>query len=1820
MKEKEKDHGKVLIVDDTVSIINMVKTTLLNKGYQVLIATSGQNAIKSAQLAQPDLILLDILMPEMDGYETCKRLKKDNKTKDIPVLFMSALTDVFDKVKAFKLGAVDYVTKPINVEELLARINTQVSLYKMQQKLIETNILLEEKVEERTKELKENQKKYKTVADFNYDWEYWILPNGNFEYISPSCQRITGYSPEELINSPNLLEDIIVEEDRHNWQEHVEQEYISDSKEIVFRIKTKNGDIKWIGHVCRPVHNENGELNGIRVSNRDINDRILADIDLKKKTLELKERYEELLAAEEEIRATNDELKENAERLIKSEKRYKDFVNLSHEGIYRFEFTKPLNVKLPLRKQISWSLENLFLAECNFEYAKLCGYKSPDELVGKSIIQLFNGEQRAYDFIANFIKSSYTWNNLESVEILPDGREKNILNNVFGIINNGQLNEIWGTQLDVTERKQADEDVKIEKDKAQMYLDMARVIFVALNNKGEVTLLNQKGCELLELLQEEAIGKDWFENFIPSKVRETVKESFDRLIDNNLEPDEYYENAVLTSTGKEKIIAWHNIALKNNNGDVIGSLSSGEDITERKYAEEAYRTLVDNSLQGLIIIQDEKIKFANTQIAEISGYSIDEILSFSLEEIYSVVHEEDRDWVLTKIYDLINGIDENLRLEFRYVRKDGTALWTETYSSLVRFRGRKALQVTYIDITKRKNAELAIEKSEQSLKKIIKASSGVKGQAYFDAMTMALEEATDATFSFIGEYVDNKHIKTISLSYKGKILENLTYELKNAPCNSAFCKESCFYPEDVTTLFPKYQLINDMEIEAYIDTPVFNHNNECIGIIVSLYDKPMTDTTFVKSVFEVFAGKIAGEIERLKAEQRMEESENRFKALFKNMQSGVAIYEPVKNGTDFRFIGINKAAEKITRIKEEKIIGSTFLKEYPNMKKTPLYKGLQEVYKTGVGKSIEPFYYKDEIREGWRENRIYKLPSGEMVAIFEDITEQKKAQEVLSKSEARFKRTFENNPNIMLLADIESMTILDVNKAYSKTLGYEKEEVVNIPGKFTFSLPNNKGKKDIIKNLLKLERVEGIEILLRNKREKKMIGLAFAEPIDAKEKRIYIISLIDITERKKAESELLNEKTRVTNILQGTNAGTWDWNIQTDEISIDARWAGIIGYVFEELKPINADFWYNSIHPDDKDKTDIVLKKHLSGDREYYEAEFRQRHKSGRWIWISARGKVIEWTKDGKPLRMYGTHMDISERKYVEEKLHTTQMHYTDFINYSSDEISYWKAPRGLKIYFPVESQIDMLYEAECIDANKTLANKYGYDSKDKVIGKKFRELIKARTNDIAFRVFVTNHYQLKDYEVYTESIKTGTLYGIDSWFGAVEQDELKYIWMVSKDITDRKNAELALRGSEERFKAFMNNSPFFAYIKDENLDHVYSNDLVLENSLEPKGIFQPEVNKLLEQADNEVLKKKIPYKELEYISKLGGKDRWLRDIKFPIKLPDNKVLVGGVAIDITEQKKYEKELEKHRNHLELLVKERTDELVVSNEELQEANEELSKRKVTLENIIEELNNTQAKVIQSEKMASLGVLVAGVAHEINNPVNFINSSLTGLKNNLEFLSGYTKLYNQLSENTTEVIKKIEEKEKEASVEEVLEMFKRSIEIIEVGIERTTKIVTGLKSFARSDEKKLEQYDVHESIDNTLLILYNQFKNRIEIEKDFGKIPQIECFPGQINQVVMNILNNAIQSIEDKGKITITTGLVAAKKVSIEIKDTGKGIPKEKLQNIFDPFFTTKPVGKGTGLGLSISYGIIKDHNGDITVNSIERKYTAFKILLPIKQK
>ena len=330
--------------------------------------------------------------------------------------------------------------------------------------------------------------------------------------------------------------------------------------------------------------------------------------------------------------------------------------------------------------------------------------------------------------------------------------------------------------------------------------------------------------------------------------------------------------------------------------------------------------------------------------------------------------------------------------------------------------------------------------------------------------------------------------------------------------------------------------------------------------------------------------------------------------------------------------------------------------------------------------------------------------------------------------------------------------------------------------------------------------------------------------------------------------------------------------------------------------------------------------------------------------------------------------------------------------------------------------------------------------------------------------------------------------------------------------------------------------------------------------------------------------------------------------IYLPIKLKDR--IIGVITVQSFKKHAYE------RFHLDIL---RTlaayTAIALDNSyaylRLNEINEELTAT-------LEDLKQTQTQLVQSEKMASLGQLTAGVAHEINNPINFVSAGIDSLSNNYQDLGELLQKYAllQAGNDNNELLLEIDQLKKELDLDYLLIEIPQLLESIKAGANRTTEIIKSLRNFTRLDEDSLKKANINEGLDSTLVILRNQMSDRIEVIKEYEELPPINCYPGQLNQVFMNILNNAIQAVDGPGKIIIKT-LQQNGNVTISIKDTGKGMTEELKQRIFEPFFTTKDVGEGTGLGLSISYGIIEKHRGKIEVESAPGKGTEFIIQLPV---
>lgn len=297
---------------------------------------------------------------------------------------------------------------------------------------------------------------------------------------------------------------------------------------------------------------------------------------------------------------------------------------------------------------------------------------------------------------------------------------------------------------------------------------------------------------------------------------------------------------------------------------------------------------------------------------------------------------------------------------------------------------------------------------------------------------------------------------------------------------------------------------------------------------------------------------------------------------------------------------------------------------------------------------------------------------------------------------------------------------------------------------------------------------------------------------------------------------------------------------------------------------------------------------------------------------------------------------------------------------------------------------------------------------------------------------------------------------------------------------------------------------------------------------------------------------------------------------------------------------------------LEKNVNERTKELSASNEELNK----------TLEN----LKETQTQLVESEKMASLGQLTAGIAHEINNPINFVTSNINPLKRDIDIIIDVLTTIEKLGLSDAAAVdkqKQIDEYKEEVDFDYLKVEISNLLKGINEGAMRTAEIVKGLKIFSRLDEDDLKRADINEGLDSTIIIINNMLNNRIKIIKNYGNVPLIECYAGKLNQVFLNILSNSIYAIQKRfgenagGEIIIST-TNDNDHVVIKIKDNGTGMDTNTQKKIFEPFFTTKEVGEGTGLGMSIAFNTIKKHNGQITVNSIPNEGTEFNLQIPLK--
>lgn len=725
----------------------------------------------------------------------------------------------------------------------------------------------------------------------------------------------------------------------------------------------------------------------------------------------------------------------------------------------------------------------------------------------------------------------------------------------------------------------------------------------------------------------------------------------------------------------------------------------------------------------------------------------------------------------------------------------------------------------------------------------------------------------------------------------------------------------------------------------------------------------------------------------------------------------------------------------------------------------------------------------------------------------------------------------------------------------------------------------------------------------------------------------------DISERKTSELALQELTQQLQKAQEVAHLGHWSINVAEQKLSWSEEVFRIFGMTPDQQEPTFTEH-LQQVHPDDRAFLQERFTEALQGGPQNF--DIRIVHPDGEVRHINTRAELQ--FREGEVVRMFGTAMDITERVQAEATLRASEDKLRSLFDLS---------PLGIALN-------DM--QGQFTEANTAFETITGYN--------------KEELNQLSY--WDLTPYQYADDEArQLELLQTTGRYGpyqkeyihknghrvpVELMGMLVTgADGLQYIWSIIADITERKQAEAQLQ-------SLLNHTQLLNQISTE-IRNSLELDTIIESAVQAIfaelkvdvctfGWYRPELDPPMWEVIKErrhpdvpswlglfpldglepllepILQQQIYRLDVDTTAPDDGVKAFCQQMGITMYLGIPIHTIGG-QIGAFDLGRIADDRPWQDDELELLQSIGTQVAIA----IQQAHlyQESQAKSQELQQAYQELQQTQVQLIQAEKMSSLGQLVAGVAHEINNPVSFIYGNLSHVSEYSDNLLELIQLYQDSYPHPPEAITEFSE---DIDLDFLTKDLPKIVTSMQNGADRIRNIVKSLRTFSRLDEADFKAVDLHENLDSTLVILQNRFNGRagnpqINVVKQYGDLPLIECYSGLLNQVFMNLLVNAIEAIEDRqasehntnytGVITITTAIEASNWVSISIQDNGIGMTPEVQGQIFNPFFTTKPIGKGTGMGLSISYQIVtQNHRGELSWSSAHGVGTEFKIKLPLR--
>ena len=1190
-------------------------------------------------------------------------------------------------------------------------------------------------------------------------------------------------------------------------------------------------------------------------------------------------------------------------------------------------------------------------------------------------------------------------------------------------------------------------------------------------------------------------------------------------------------------------------ALFDNNGNAYRVIGTHVDISERKKLERQLRMIndvIENSLNAFNIIdQNGKFIYANKAYVLMWGYEcVDDIIGTPLKDHFqdSKVSSE----IISQLKE--NG---NCILEYKAKRQDGTFFDALSYARLdYNYQGREIYPTTTIDITDRKEAEEALKDSERKFKAIFNNVHDAVG----------LHKFHNGTFSNLID-VNNRATEITGFT-KEELTAMSVFDL---------------FTKDTVDKIPELMKEFYSKGRVSFQTKQIHKNGGTIDVLVNASSFELGGEGFILvSVRDIS--------EQLKYQHEVAESERKFRRVLESIKLIGLMLD-----TEANISFCNDYLCTLSGWTKEEILGKNWFDYFIPQN---LEVEIEEIFKKTIAAGQMPVYHENEIllKDGstklisWN-NILSQNDDGEIIgvtSIGEDITERRRNEIELIKSEEKFQKIFYNSPNIMLLMDFKSMTILDANETFLKKMGYKKEEVVNIKGKFANSL--NRTEKSLIANRLNKEnRLSGLEINITTNYESMIIGYIFAEPIEIAGVEYHSITVVDVTEHRMAEKKLVRSEALLREAQQIAKVGSWDWDVKTGK----THWSTEVYNIYEMDSSLKPELKYLSenVVEDDKPLWAETLGKDLYPNK-FDSIDYRIITKSGKLKYITSTAKPIY--KDDQLIKIVGTIQDNTIIK-TREAINLSRLHLLDYADsHTLDELLEETLNEAEKL---TRSKIGFYHFVED-DQNTVFLQNWSTQTKQR--------FCKAEAKGMHYNidkagVWVDCIYQRRpvihnDYkslsnkkgmpeghaEVTRELVvpvirgnKITAILGVGNKESKYAQEDIDAITILADmafEIVEKKKAEDELKQQEENIRAIFNSAPVAMMILNEEYKVVSVNEvlktsfnikdqdilfyqpgdglncIVLKNNPLGCGNVDECKNCAMRNTTKEVIETNQPIhnREINGSFIINGEETniWISLSIVPLLLQNKKHVIVAYT-DITERKIAEKAL-----------------------------------------------------VESQRLSAIGEMSSAIAHDFNN-------SLQSIFGNLEL----AMVQKELPEKLKTYLNTIKTSAQDAAVRvDLLQRFS--------GQKQTGSLHNPVDINTMVEEVIIQSRPVWKD-----KVEREGFK--VEIKKRLTEVQNVLGNAPELRSVIYNVVKNAIEAMPKGGELTFET-VQEEDEVCLLISDTGIGMSEETLTRVFQPFFSTKGFELGRGLGMSGAYSIIREHGGTMRVKETQiNQGTKFEICLPV---